>query len=505
MNVQTERLADHTARFTVEVELERLEEAKRVAAKKIAKRVNIPGFRKGKAPYRILLNYVGEAAILEDALEVLGNEVYKDALDQTDIEPYGPGSLEDFGVEPQPTFKFVVPLQPVVDLGDYRDIRVEYEAPTVEDKQVEDGLKNLQEQHALVEESQQPVAADNRVTVDIVGEILEDEAESEADADADAEEAESGEATEAEEETADEADRQIFVDQQDVVFTLTEDNEPAPGFTDALAGATVGEQRVFELTYPEDEEEFQQLSGKHVRFDVTVKKIETVTLPALNDEFAAHVTEDEDEPLTLLSLRMRIREDLQKAAEENATNEYSEKVLNQIIEGSTISFPEALVDDQVNHLLQHVDMDLRQRGLTLEDYMKVTGKSLDDMRSDYRDNSIETIKRSLVIRELVQAENVEITDERMSEEIDRIVAQFGEQAELFRSMYDRPDMQDNLRSDLLNRLVFERIAQIAKGEAPALTAQEENAEDAEATVTETETAEAAPETTDDDVAAEEGE
>src|SRR5690606_36366724 len=132
LNIQTERLADHTARFTVEVEEERQEKAKQEAAKKIAHRVNIPGFRKGKAPYRILVNYVGEAAILEDAVDVLGNDVYKDVLEQSDIQPYGPAALEDFGIDPQPTFKFVVPLQPTVDLGEYNTVRLDYEAAQVE-------------------------------------------------------------------------------------------------------------------------------------------------------------------------------------------------------------------------------------------------------------------------------------------------------------------------------------------------------------------------------------
>lgn len=459
LNVQTERLANHTARFTVEVEPERLEQAKRTAAKKIAGRVNIPGFRKGKAPYQILVNYVGEAAILEDALDVLGNEIYKDALDQTDIAPYGPGELEHFDIEPQPTFKFVVPLQPTVDLGNYREVRLDYEQPQIEDAQVEEALEQLQERHALVEESHQSVAAGNRVTVDIVGEFLDIVHEHDQD-----------------EEDAEEHDhdhQHIFVDQDDVVFSLTEDNEPAPGFTEALAGANIGEQRIFEITYPEDEEKYQRLSGHHVRFDVTIKKIETVTLPTLNDEFAARATETEDEPLTLLALRMRIRADLQKAAETQADTEYSEKVLDKIIEGATVSYPEALVNDQVNHLLQHVDMDLRQRGLTLNDYMKVTGKSADDLRADYHDDAVQTIVRSLVIRDLVQNENIAVTPERMNEEIDRIVAQFGEQAELFRSMYLREDMQENLRNDLLNRLVFERLAKIAKGEAIAEETPEE--------------------------------
>lgn len=452
MNIQTERLENHTARFTVEVDSERLEKAKRTAAGRLAKRVNIPGFRKGKAPYKVLVSYLGEGAILEDAVEVLGNEIYKDALDQSEIKPYGPGSLEDFKAEPQPTFQFIVPLQPSVELGDYRSVRLPYEPPTIDDKAVDDAIETMRERLAVIEESHQPVAAGNRVTVSLTGTFL-DEDETAADAESSAEEGEEAE-----------PENKVFIQRDEMVFLLTPDREPAPGFTDALVGAAVDERREFELTYPEDEEEFQNLSGRHVKFDVTVKKIETMTLPALNDDFAARVTESEEKPLTLLELRMRTRENLQKTADERAQSEYAHHVLHEIIDQSTVAFPDALVDDQIQHILQHVDSDLRQRGITLDDYMKITGKTLQDLREEYREQAVETIEHSLVLQELIKAEKIEIDDARIDEEIEKIVAQFGEQAEAFRRFYSRKDARENLRNDLTNRAINERMAAIAKGE-----------------------------------------
>jgi trigger factor len=452
LNIQTERLENHTARFTVEVDSERLEKAKRTAAGRLAKRVNIPGFRKGKAPYKVLVSYLGEGAILEDAVEVLGNEIYKDALDQSEIKPYGPGSLEDFKAEPQPTFQFIVPLQPSVELGDYRSVRLPYEPPTIDDKAVDDAIETMRERLAVIEESHQPVAAGNRVTVSLTGTFL-DEDETAADEESSAEEGEEAE-----------PENKVFIQRDEMVFLLTPDREPAPGFTDALVGAAVDERREFELTYPEDEEEFQNLSGRHVKFDVTVKKIETMTLPALNDDFAARVTESEEKPLTLLELRMRTRENLQKTADERAQSEYAHHVLHEIIDQSTVAFPDALVDDQIQHILQHVDSDLRQRGITLDDYMKITGKTLQDLREEYREQAVETIEHSLVLQELIKAEKIEIDDARLDEEIEKIVAQFGEQAEAFRRFYSRKDARENLRNDLTNRAINERMAAIAKGE-----------------------------------------
>lgn len=479
MNIQTERLENHTARFTVEVDAERLEKAKQTAASRLSKQVNIPGFRRGKAPYKILLNYVGEAAILEDAVEVLSNELYKDALKEAQIEPYGPAALENFTVDPTPTFKFIVPLQPTVDLGDYRSIRVPFEPPTVEDKAVDESLQNLQEREALIEESHQPVAKGNRVTLKLVGEYVNDKTET-------AEKTENTESEEAEtaEVDADDGDeagdeREIFIDRDDMLFLLTEDREPAPGFSDALVGATVGERRVFELTYPEDEKEFQSMSGRKVKFDATVNKIETMTLPALNDEFAARVTKDEEKPLTLLELRMRLREDLQTQANEQAEEEYANHVLHEIMESATAAFPEDLVVDQTDFILQNIDRDLRQRGLTLDDYMKMTGKKREDLFAEYRDQAIHSIEHGLVEQELMRVENITASDDDINAEIDRVSAQFGEQASAFRQMYQRRDMRENLRNQLVSRNLRKRISAIAKGEAvPELSVAETPAETA---------------------------
>lgn len=488
MNIQTERLENHMARLTVEVEPEKLEDAKRVAAGRLAKRVNIPGFRKGKAPYRILVSYLGESAIIEDAVEVLGNQVYKDVLDQSGIEPYGPGELEDFTLDPQPIFKFVVPLRPSVDLGDYRAVRVEYQAPVIEDEAVNKALEALRERHAVIDESHQPVATGNRVTLNMTGRLLDVEEDEEEDAeDDDAEpvqevdetsDIDSDDADDEEEDEDDEAeeDDDVFIQRDDMIFMLTEDREPVPGFTEKLLGAVVDERREFDLTYPENEEEFGTLSGHHVKFDVTVKKIESVTLPALTDDFAARVTANEEKPLTLLELRMRTRENLLKNAEESAKAEYADKVLHEMMERATVSFPEMLVDEQIKLMLQQVDADLRQRGLTLEDYMKVSQKTMNDLKADYRDQAIHTIEHVLVTQEIISAEKIEASEELLNEETERIAAQFGDQADRIRKMYNRPDARKNLRNELTNRLVMEHISAIARGDLPTQEAGPTQAE-----------------------------
>ncbi|MCY3905627.1 MAG: trigger factor [Anaerolineaceae bacterium] len=458
MNVQTEQLENRMARLTVVVESGRLDEARKSAARKIARQVRIPGFRKGRAPYRVLASHVGEAAILETAVEDLGMALYPDALGESGLEPYGPGTLEDFEQEPDPTFRYTLPLQPVTDLGDYRSIRKEYEPPEVSDRDVDDALLALQEREALVEDSPRPVAAGNRVHATVTATVLDEEEGSEAAGEADGEG--DGEAA---------AGRQ-FMDGQQLVLSLTPEREPAPGFTEALTGAAEEEQRDFELQYPEDEDRHGTLSGKRVAFSVVVRKIELVTLPELNDDFAARVSagdgegDGDAEATSLLTLRVQTRERLNAEAGEQAMTAYAREVLETIIEDASFSWPEALVQDQMEHLLLRMDHDMRQRGLTLDDYIRMSGTTREELKEESRDNAEALIRHTLTMAGLSRAEGIEISEAMLEEEIGRSIARFGDQAEAFRSMYDNEDMRQNLRNELQTRAVMERIAGIARGE-----------------------------------------
>lgn len=487
MNIQTERLEDHTARVTVELDAQRLDEAKKQAAQQLSAKVNIPGFRRGKVPYRIMLNYVGEGAILEEAVELLSNDIYKEALPQTELQPYGPGALVDFKAD-VPAFVYSVPLQPTVDLKDYRELRLDYQPPEVTDDAVNKAMRNLQEQHAVVEESHQPVALGNRVTVDVHSFIIE-ENDASAEAEAETTEAEAAEPAEGEdveaeakEETADLHDHkhgEPFLHEHDAQYILDADGEPVPGFGEALVGAAAGENRTFTLTIPEDADMYGEAAGKQVEFTVAVKKIETVTLPELTDDFAARVTADEEKPLTLLELRMRVRENLVKMAEDRYRNEFMTRAIDELVEKADIAFPEAMVMDQVQDMLQDLDQRLRQQGITLDDYMRIYRKSVEDFYNDYREPAEKMLKRSLVVREIIKREGLEVSDESVNAEIEKMLERFDEdRRDDIRKMFDSPAMRDNVVNDLLRDKVLDRVVAIARGEAPE-AGNVENVEDTE--------------------------
>ncbi len=485
MNIQTERLENHNARFTVTLENSQLDQAKQQAARKLSQKYNIPGFRKGKAPYNIVQRFFGEAPILEDAIEILGNDVYKQALDESGVAPYAPGQLEDFKAEPQPTFIFVVPLQPTVDLGDYRALRKDFTEPVVEDIQVERAMRQLQEDQALYEESTKPVEMGNRVTMELYGKIVGEEG--------DAAEAEhthtEGEEHDHEHVESEEHDHEHthaegeehdhdhglggneFIHEHDAVMVFRDENEePIPGFRQAVFGATIDEERTFELTYPEDEKEYEEYAGKTAEFKVKVKKIENVTMPSLNDDLAARITEKEEKPLSLLELRVRTRENLQESMAQQAKSTFAGEALDSMVDGATIAFPEEMVDDQTESYLERLDQDFRRQGLTLEDYMRIANKTKDELKKDYREVAVKNLKRALVLREIRQVETIDIPESAIDAEIDKMLLQFGEQAASLRGMLDTPQMRENIKNDLMEQGTLDRVVAIAKGEAPALNA-----------------------------------
>lgn len=485
MNIQTEHLDDHRVQFTVEVEAERFEKAKRKVARKIAKGVNIPGFRKGKAPYNILVQYGFEANIVNDAIDDLTQVIYRETLEQAeDIEPYGPGALEDIQLEENsPKFIYTVPLQPRVELGEYRDVRVDYEEPEITDDMVEAAMKQIQRQQAVIEESSQPVAVGDRVTIDIHSEFADGEEREDEDEDADLEDKLDEDAGNDEADDTDDVDEDDdeveetpptpykgdpFIHEHDAAIDLDPEDEPImPGFIDALVGVNVGDTVEFELTVPEQEEDVeyqQEIVGRKVHFSIEIKKVENVTLPELNDELAARITEEEDEPLTLLQLRMRVRENMEQEAENRLKSSYAMNVLDDMVAVSALYYPEAMVEDQIDNMLGEFEQRLSQQGLSMDTYMEITNSTREDLGNMYRESAVETVERSLVLSELVTAENIKVKDSAINARIDEILSQFGEQADSLRGAFDTPSMRNSIVSDLTQQKIMDRIIAIGKGE-----------------------------------------
>jgi len=480
LNLQTERIENHRAQLTIEIEEDQLQTAKQKAARQISQRVRIKGFRKGKAPYRLVAQYVGEAAILEEAVESLGDDLYKQALQESEVTPYGPGTFEDFKIEPAPTFVFSVPLQPEVDLNNYQDVRVDFEEPQVAEEDVEQALQQLRLRELEVIDAERQVAElGNRVRIAVDSEFVDGE---EPDDD-DPEPVDDDEDQSADSEDADSEPHQAaankeddmpyvprkgdtFVHEENAVVILDPDEDPfMDGFVDAIVGAELGSDILFELTIPDDDSDIT-IVNRRVSFVVTLNQIESIRIPELDDAFAESISKNRgDEVTDMAGLRASIREDLETAALEQTKSEYSGQVLEQIVAGAEIRYPELMLAERVDEMINDFEGNLKRQNLSLEDYFRHTGNSLEALRLQYQEPSTQSLKQGLVVMELVKEEEVEATDEQIDLRLDLLMYGYGHTAEL-RKLFDTPQMRSNLRNELIISQVNERLCAIGRGQDP---------------------------------------
>lgn len=480
MNLQTERIDNHRAKFTIEIESDQLEDAKRQAARKISRQVRIKGFRKGKAPYKLVVQRVGEGAVLEEALEDLGDALYKQALDESEVAPYGPGAFEDFQLEPAPTFVFSVPLQPEVDLKDYLDVRLEFEEPAVSDGEVDDVLKQMQMRQVEVLDGEIEITGPgHRVTIAVDSEFVDGDPPEEV-ADAPAEDA----LTSAEDNIAepDEAEAEstayvpkkgdTFVKDENTQIILDPNQDPfVHGFVGNLIGVERGSDVEFELTIPDDDAE-ETIIGRRVSFIVTVKDIEAISIPDFDDEFARQVSRDRgDEELDVAALRQSVRDELERTALENARSQYSGSVLQQIVDGAEIVYADLMLDEQIDQMIQEFDDNLRQQRLNLNEYLRLTNSTQEELREQYREPAIHSLRQSLVLRELVSAQAIEVTDDDIELRLDNVVVGYGSSPEI-RKVFNSSQMRGNIRNELVMNFIDAHLAAIGQGQDSAAAIEE---------------------------------
>lgn len=534
LNIQTEHLENHTARLTVEVDEPRLERAMARAAREIAKKGRIPGFRPGKAPMSVVINLYGRDYVLSEALDSLGNEIYREALEQAEIDPYAPGSLENVEQEGR-TLTFVVPLRPTVDLGDYRAIRASHEAEDVSEQMVSDALENLREEQAELDPVDRPAEMGDRITFDHIEIVLvsdeeEDEAEGAAGDDDTAEvqpaeedideenHAADVEQTDHDDELAgaqaaaaaddydasegpgtgeasgalDDEDDVDENDEGDVDDLYDEDDEDDdievppgrvilhqhgwdrvvrddehdlfPGFSAHLVGLSAGDHTTFTLDIPQDFET-SELQGRQIWVDAHVDQVRSRVLPDWSDALAAQISGGEQE--TIDALRVKMREQLEEASRNLAYEATLEDALDQLVNGATFAYPEELLQDYLSDLMAEFDRAMRQQGLTLQDYMRITGQSTEQIREQYRPRAIERAERALALGQLVAEEELNVSDEEIEAEIDAMSAALGGgQTDRFRQFL----MSDQSRLNIANRLATSRasgrLLAIARGENP---------------------------------------
>lgn len=434
MNVETKELEQHQVQLTVEVDAGRVDDAKRAAARRLSRQVNIPGFRRGKAPYPVVVRHLGEGAIMEQVLDDLGPKVYEEALDSTELETGGPGELVDAELDPLKLI-FNVPRQPVIDLGDYRSLRVDFEEVEIENEAVEEALQNLREARAVLEPVDRPAELGDVVTLDVRGVIGE----------------------------GDDADE--LLDDKDYEILLGDEREwPIPGFDDHIVGIQPDETRTFDQAFPDDYSN-ASLASQLVHFTVVCQGLKSRTLPEADDDFAVSVGEEFE---TLLDLRVEIRNNLQRSAEAARDEAYREKVLAAVVEGADIQYAPSVLARQVDELVHEQMHRAESRGLSFEDFLKLENKTEEEYRAELETQAAEQIRRGYVLGKVIELEELDVTDDDISTQVDKTASAFGEAADRIREAFDTPAARQSIHMDLLTSKALDRLREIAKGEAPPL-------------------------------------
>ncbi|MCJ7796835.1 MAG: trigger factor, partial [Thermoleophilia bacterium] len=303
LNIEKHDLAERQVQLTVEVPGERIQGAMRSAARRLSNKTRIPGFRPGKAPYDMVERKVGEETVFDEALDNLGQDIYREALQQSEIEPYAPGSLEELVTRDPLVLRYVIPLEPEVELGDYAGLRLPFEPGAVTDQALESFLEDLRQRQALMEPVSRPAAMGDVVDLKLRATVQATEADPES----------------------------TLIDEQQVPLLLAEDTDwPFKGVAAQLEGLSADEERTLEHTFPEEYPN-ESLRSRRAEFHLRCQKVRSRTVPEWSDDFARSLGDFTD----LLDLRVTARQSLQEQARQAAEREYAQRVVEQVVDQSS--------------------------------------------------------------------------------------------------------------------------------------------------------------------------
>ena len=393
--------------------------------RRVANRVQIPGFRRGKAPRSIVEGHVGRTSLLHEAAEFMIPETLDRVLKEENLQAFIEPDIELLELEPF-SFKAVVTLEPVVDLGDYRSIRLEGEPVEVTDAQVDEVIERLRHESAPWEPVSRPVQFGDLLSLDVKGTI----------------------------------DGEQIVNDQGVDFIPREDNSlPFPGFSVYLEGIAEGEEKEFTLAVPED---YPQTSyaGKECRFWVKVLSIKEKKLPELDDEFAKGAG---DEYESLEALRTQVRERLTEEAEKAELRRFEERSLEQLLRTASVQASGSIYQHELDLMGKERERALRNQRLDMDTYLKYVGKTEEELREEMRPRAEERMTRYLVLRKLAQEESIGVSPEEVQVEIETMVSNSGNSKEEMRRALSTENAQDSIRTSILNRRVMQLLVEIAQG------------------------------------------
>ena len=391
MKVTVENGENQQVTLTIEVEAAEVNKAVEQACKRLANRISIPGFRKGKAPRMIVERHVGKDAVLQEAFDIVAPKALSKAFDEQKIDPVTRPSVDIETLEEgkELVFKATVTPRPEVKLGDYKGLNVPKNEVNITDEDVEKQLKTFQDrQGKLVDAPEGAEVKDGDfTTLDFKGFV-------------DGEAFDGGEG-------------------KDYPLQIGS-NSFIPGFEDQLVGAKIGEERDVNVKFPE-EYHAKELAGKDATFKCTIRSIKTKELPAIDDELAKKVSKFE----TLDELKADIRKNLEENAERTAENDQKSAAIEMATNNITVDIPAVMIDNRVTAMIQEMAMRLEQQGMKLEQYLQYAGTDIAKLREQYRETAEKNVKTDLMLEEVAKAEDIKVEAKDLDEEVAAMAAAYG--------------------------------------------------------------------------------
>lgn len=426
MSLQVEKMEKNMAKLTIEVSAEDLEKAMQSAYQKAKGRISIPGFRKGKAPRKMIEQMYGKGIFLEDAVNALIPEHYSKALSECDLEIVSQPQIDVTQMEPGKALIFTaeVAVKPEVTLGDYKGVEVPKAEIEVTEEEVEAAVKREQEKNSrTITVEDRAAAKDDIVTIDFEGFV----------------------------------DGVAFDGGKGEDYPLTlGSNTFIPGFEDQLIGAATGAHVEVNVTFPEEYQE-KTLAGKAAVFQCDVKKIEAKELPELNDDFAKDVSEFD----TLAEYKEDVKKNLTESKEKEALRAKEDAAIEKVIENAQMDIPDAMIDTQCRQMMDDFARRMQSQGLSMEQYFQFTGQSAEKMMEDMKPQALKRIQTRLVLEKIAEVESIQPTDEEVNEEISKMAEMYKMEADKLKELIGEREMEQ-MKNDMAVQKAVTFVAEAAK-------------------------------------------
>ena len=426
MSLQVEKIEKIMAKLTIEVAAEDLEKAMQNAYQKAKGRISIPGFRKGKAPRKMIEQMYGKGVFLEDAVNALIPEHYSKALAECELEIVSQPTIDITQAEPGKALIFTaeVATKPEVTLGDYKGVEVPKTEINVTDEDVDAEIKKEQEKNSrTINVEDRGAQLQDVVTIDFEGSV-------------DGVPFDGGQATE---------------------YPLTlGSNTFIPGFEDQLVGAKVGDDVDVKVTFPE-EYQAKELAGKEAIFKCAVKKIEAKELPELDDDFAKDVSEFD----TLAEYKEHVKTNLVERKENEAKRAKEDAAVDKAIENAQMDIPEAMLQTQCRQMLDDFSRRMQSQGLSMDQYFQFTGMTAEKMMEDMKPQALKRIQTRLVLEKVAEVENIQPTEEEVNEEISKMAEAYKMEADKLKELLGERELEQ-MKKDMAVQKAVTVIADAAK-------------------------------------------